>query len=290
MTFILPNDVSAKYTYEAELTKQRVISETLFQHEGKKKNILIKREGNNIVENNFSESIDKIIIRDNASFISTFFQYGVPEMTPFVPFFADFMSNVIYNGNSADNLYDYVASYYYNNKELHQKVVEQLKLFDTGIEDVVIRRGVDMMGNEQYLSEFIHKTSADNASLNYFNQSTGTKLLYNQLKDFFITLENGGTLIYDELGIHLHARIVPYLYNYFLDEDINTKHAQLIFTTHHSSVLDDMKKYRTYLFNKEDGESYCYRIDELPNNIMLRNDRSLESTYKTGILGGVPNV
>ena len=51
-----------------------------------------------------------------------------------------------------------------------------------------------------------------------------------------------------------------------------------------------MKKYRTYLFAKENGESFCYRIDELPTNNDIRNERPLEPIYKSGLLGGVPRV
>ena len=290
LTFALSEALSQKYTYEVKLTKRKVLSETLYTVNGDKKVFLIKRENNKISSNYFTTKIDNIIIKDNSSVISTLFQYGVPEMNRFLPFFSNFLSNVTYNSTIDEQLVDYAAAYYYENPDIHRRVVEQLKLFDTGIEEVVIRKGVDMYGREQFLSEFIHKTVEGGQSLNYFNQSTGTKLLYNRLKDFFLTLLNGGIFIYDELGEHLHPRIVPYLYNYFLDNESNKTHAQFIFTSHYPGIMDDMKKYRTYLFNKEDGESYCYRVDELSSKILLRNDRSLEATYKTGMLGGVPNV
>ncbi len=290
LTFALNESLAQRYTYEVTLTKTKVLSECLYTFNGDKKVYIIRRELNKVLESNLSTNIDNIIIKDNASFISTFIQYGVPEMDKYKPFFNNFISNVTYNSTVDVQLIDNVASYYYENPDIHKRVVEQLKLFDTGIENVEIIKGVDMYGNEQYLSDFKHKTDRGNLSLNYFNQSTGTKLLYNQLKDFFFALSHGGIFVYDELGEHLHPRIVPHLYNYFLEKENNTTHSQLIFTSHYSEVMDDMKKYRTYLFNKEDGESYCYRIDELPANFSLRNDRSLETTYKTGMLGGVPNV
>ena len=45
-----------------------------------------------------------------------------------------------------------------------------------------------------------------------------------------------------------------------------------------------------YLFKKLHGESICYRIDEVPNNGLHRNDRSLEQLYKQGLLGGLLDV
>ena len=67
-------------------------------------------------------------------------------------------------------------------------------------------------------------------------QSNGTKLLYNRLKDFFIALDTGGVLIFDELDTHLHSELVPLLLGYFLDPDKNVKNAQLIFSTHSTGL------------------------------------------------------
>ena len=125
--------------------------------------------------------------------------------------------------------------------------------------------------------------------LYYPSQSNGTKLLYNRLKDFFLALDTGGVLIFDEIDTHLHFELVPCLLNYFLDPQINKNNAQIIFSSHSTAILDALKKYRVYLFKKIKGESICYRIDELPDNNLLRNDRSLEQMYKSGELGGFPN-
>ncbi|TOA04168.1 hypothetical protein CGK40_02880, partial [Vibrio parahaemolyticus] len=42
-----------------------------------------------------------------------------------------------------------------------------------------------------------------------------------------------------------------------------------------------------YLVNKEDGESYGYRLDEIPGS-MIRNDRPITPLYVSGKIGGVP--
>lgn len=90
---------------------------------------------------------------------------------------------------------------------MHKKIVEQLKLFDTGIEDVEIIEGMDASGKTTYFSRFLHKTESDNSVLSYFAQTTGTKLLYNRLMDFFLTIDTGGILVFDEIEMHLHSRV-----------------------------------------------------------------------------------
>ncbi len=53
--------------------------------------------------------------------------------------------------------------------------------------------------------------------------------------------------------------------------------------------MDILGKYRTYLFEKEEGESYGYRLDE-PETKILRNDRSISEPYKRHYLGGYPKI
>lgn len=100
----------------------------------------------------------------------------------------------------------------------------------------------------------------------------------------------GGVLIFDELDTHLHSDIVPEILRFFTDANINRKNAQIIFSSHLVSLMDILKKYRIYLFKKLKGESICYRVDELKGNSLRRNDRSLEQLYKSGALGGLPDV
>lgn len=53
--------------------------------------------------------MNNIILRNNASVISTFIQYGVPEIEPFSRFFSNIRSNVAYLGTLETQLTDYIA-------------------------------------------------------------------------------------------------------------------------------------------------------------------------------------
>jgi hypothetical protein len=53
--------------------------------------------------------------------------------------------------------------------------------------------------------------------------------------------------------------------------------------------MDYLGKYRVVFVNKEDNESFLYRLDELPGDL-LRNDRSIEGVYNTGKIGGRPKL
>jgi hypothetical protein len=63
----------------------------------------------------------------------------------------------------------------------------------------------------------------------------------------------------------------------------------MIFTTHDTDIIDLLGRYRTYIVNKDENESYVYRLDELPGD-MLRNDRPISPAYKDGKIGGKPRL
>ena len=75
----------------------------------------------------------------------------------------------------------------------------------------------------------------------------------------------------------------------FINSEHNPKNAQLLISTHDDGVLNILGKYRSILVAKEENESFAYRLDELPSDV-VRNDRSLVSAYNQGNLGGVPKL
>ena len=140
-----------------------------------------------------------------------------------------------------------------------------------------------------YYPIFIHDNNETGKSLDIFSESTGTKVLFVKLHSYFLALKSGGLLLLDEFDLNLHPDILPHLINLFLEKEINSKNAQLVFTSLNPDILDILGKYRTYLFEKENGESFAYRLDEPDTNI-LRNDRSVSAPYKRHLLGGYPKI
>ena len=121
------------------------------------------------------------------------------------------------------------------------------------------------------------------------DESSGTKSLYVKLASYWKTLTFGGVLVMDEFDINYHPFMLPKLISLFEEEATNPKSSQFIFTSHNTEVIDKLGKYRTYLVNKEDNESYCYRLDEIKGDI-LRHGRPISPIYKEGKIGGVPKL
>ena len=302
-TFFLNNEESefyvefktssnAEYRYESSLLTSKVVSEVISLIKDNSAEIVLKRENNEVIVNNIYDLGTKVILKDNASIISTLYQYGINEIKDIYAFFRNVLSNVSYGGfnYSVDSQLEYVSIRYRNDLQALKFSKELIKRFDTGIDDIKIREIEDKDNNKTtYYPMILHSNDEKKIALGFGFESSGTKALYSYLIDYYYTLENGGILVLDEFDINIHKDILPLLLEMFTNTEKNKKGAQLLFTSLNPTVMDVLGRYRTYLFEKVDGESCAYRLDEPKTNI-LRNDRSISVPYGKHLIGGYPRI
>lgn len=280
-----------EYRYEAVLQKDHVIKETLFLIKSTVEEILLQRDNNEVSVNHLYDNESKIILRKNASIISTLHQYAIQEIEPVFNFFNKHTINVTYTGLRYEIRRDVpaISEVYFRNPEALNFTKQLIKKFDTGISDIIISFREDEKNKKIYFPIFFHDVDNSNSKLGIDSESTGTRALYINLLYYYENLKSGGVLVLDEFDINLHPDILPYLINLFIKRESNPNNAQMIFTSLNPDILNILTKYRTYLFEKENGESFCYRLDEPETNI-LRNDRSISAPYKRHLLGGYPKI
>ena len=257
---------------------------------------MIIREKENIIE--CIKELDELktinINRNNASIISIAHQYGLKELETFYNFAEHIITNVGIKGKKTidEHFLDYkeISKYYLDDKKIMNLMVKFLKNADTGISAIEIVEAEDKITKElTYEPLFNHKIDGKIYKLQYMEESNGTRLLFRQLGFYLATLELGAVIAYDEFDIGLHPDLSLMIIDLFEDKEINKNGAQLIFTSHHSEVIDKLGKYRLVFVNKEDNESYLYRLDEIPGDI-LRPDRSIMPAYNSHKIGGRPRV
>lgn len=280
-----------EYRYETVLQKNHIVRECIIKVNNSNEEKVLCREGNVITVNKIYNEDIKLILRNNASVVSTLYQYGIKEIEPFYSFFANIFINVNYKGLSYElnRKIPKVSENYFNDPESLAFVINLIKKFDTGISDIKINYTDDVDNKRVYYPVFFHDNNESLSKLDIYSESTGTKALYTNLFYYYMCIKLGGVLILDEFDINLHPDVLPCLLNFFTNTDSNAKNAQLIFTSVSSDIMDKLGKYRIYLFEKENGESYSFRLDELKTNI-LKNDTSVSDSYKRHYLGGVPKI
>lgn len=277
-----------EYKYEISLTKEKILRETLFR-KIKRESKIIERINNKLVfYNKEYDELNIIKLRDNASIFSVANQYQIKSLNKYYLFFFTINTNVSMFGfeNSDSDDHRGLSKFYSENEKYFDFTKKLIKKYDKDISDINILSRENENGDTVFFPIFEY-SMVGKQYLTFYEQSSGTKALYQQLLKYYFVLIHGGLLVLDEFDIYLHPDILPDLLSLFMDDEINKKNAQIIFTTHNTSVLDYLGKYRSYLVNKENCESYAYRLDEIPGDI-LRNDRKISPVYESGKIGGIP--
>lgn len=283
------------YRYELIASNKSVITERLFRKksvEGCRESEVFVRQGNQIEKNTLYKGHKDILFRDNASFISTLKQYNLPEIADIYDFFFKSVINVGYFGinDAGEENPAGLTAYYFKHPEELKFTIGKIKQFDTGIQNIEIKTKSDERGQPFYYPIFYHTLENDKVvPMDFVEESRGTQALYCKLENYYAVLNTGGVLVLDEFDLNLHPDILPHLLNLFIKKGNNPHNAQIIFTTHSNEIMDMLGRYRTYLFQKENGESFCYRLDEV-NSANLRNDRPISVPYRKHLIGGFPKI
>ena len=129
--------------------------------------------------------------------------------------------------------------------------------------------------------------------LKYSNESDGTKKLISALPVLLLALQEGRLVIVDELDAKLHPKLLRYMIAMFKNPKLNTKGAQLLFTSH------DMTTMRNTVFRRDEiwfaaensnHESEIYSLYEIrrEDNERVNSTAAFDKQYMEGRYGADP--
>ena len=149
--------------------------------------------------------------------------------------------------------------------------------------------GAKVMHEEQemLMPQFVHKTDRGSASFELHEESQGTQRLYALAAPVLDVLKQGRLLIFDELDSSLHPLLVRRLVRIFHQPELNPNGAQLLFTTHDSSLLDRTLFRRDQIWFTEKDNDQATRLYPL-SDFSPRENEAWERGYLTGRYGAVP--
>ena len=141
---------------------------------------------------------------------------------------------------------------------------------------------------EETKLRFHHITEQGEAVFDSMDESSGTRVLLTLAGPVLEILRKGLTLIIDELDTSMHTLLVRELVRLFHRPEINTGGAQLIFTTHDTSLLDAPDLFRRdqvwFVEKNRDQTSTLVSLSDFSP----RKNEALERGYLIGRYGGVP--
>lgn len=136
-----------------------------------------------------------------------------------------------------------------------------------------------------------HKAGDTGASipLDFGEESKGTRILFNSAGAWLNALNNGEVIFYDELDTSLHPLMTRFLIRLFHGKATNTNNAQLVFTTHDTSLLDSDLFRRDQVWFVEKDEKSASHVYPL-SDFSPRKEEALERGYLRGRYGALPFI
>lgn len=307
------------YRYGFEVDKKNVISEWLYYKPKTKEIELFYREGNKFEthERNFQKGktvIKEGLVRDNALLVSVSAQFNDSTSISVIDWFKKLktisgLNESGYQGFTMGRTED----------PIHKaRILDLLKAADLGIQDIKLQKleldklpkGMPKELRDKIIkevneekAEFIsdvltthkiydsNKTPIDivNFSLDH-DESSGTRKFFALTGPILDVIENGYTLVIDELDSKLHPNLVCKIVTLFNSKELNKKNAQLIFNTHDTNLLSSGLFRRDQIWFTEKtkyGEAKLFSLADFKSD-EVRKTESFEENYIRGKYGAVP--
>lgn len=313
----LYNNILYRYGFEA--TNEKILSEWLFYKPKTKEVELFYREENEILTHakDFTKGrmvVREGLVRENALLISVAAQFNELQAISVLDWFKrtrvlSGLEDISYHGFTRRKA---------QVPEQKAKILELLKAADLGIQDIKLKKlDIDNlptnMPNE--LKELVIKDVKDkkaeiisdvltthkmyNSDMEVIDtvtfsleddESAGTNRFFALTGPIIEVLENGYTLIVDELDSKLHPNLVNKLVELFNSKEVNKNDAQLIFNTHDTNLLSSglFRRDQIWFTNKDKyGEAKLYSLADFKSD-EVRKSEPFEANYLLGKYGGVP--
>jgi AAA15 family ATPase/GTPase len=307
VTFIIDG---VRYQYGFAMNTQRIVSEQLLVYKAFKPQRWFERHfdaesGKYVYE--FGPSLKGAknlwegATRPNALFLSMAVQLNSDALRPVFDWFANRL--VIFNEQSP--LSPQFSVQMLKQEAQRKAICEFLRAADISITDIEVATKQAMVhsirfdlatgkreeeAGEQAVEEvkFHHITQHGKAVFDLMDESSGTRNLLFLTGPILDILNKGLTLVVDELDTSLHTLLVQGLVRMFHRPEVNTGGAQLVFTTHDTSLLDAYGLFRRdqvwFVEKRPDQSSSLYPLLDFSP----RKNEALERGYLQGRYGALP--
>ena len=267
-----------EYEYSFSFIHDEIITETLYYYPNGRKSLVFSRDESRGTEKKDIYEFKTVIKRpfdvaDNTSkktlYISRASQMDRKIAQKIFLFFCNdiVLDYQVANIDSLDNLF----------KERKEQMLEVLRTADSDIIDFKIQNNA--------ITTF-HRTNPSVAFDFETEESEGTKTLFRMMVRMIGIIHEGKMLLVDEIDNSLHTQLVEFVIGMFNHSD----HAQLIYTTHNTHLLntDFQRRDQVYFVNKrEDGSSDLYSLFDFKD---FRDTLDMEKAYLQGRFDAIPTI
>ena len=241
--------------------------------------------------------------RDNALFLSTAVHLNSDQLKPVFDWFDKTLQIVGVGGWDVNDTIRLCRD-----EKRKNEIMKFLHAADMDIEDIEIEeepekpvnatgKGLgailaeierELSGNAPSKVKMWHKDNDGNrVALDLKEESDGTQKLFAVIGPWLEALEKGHVLVVDELHDNFHPLMVKFLVDLFHDDWTNRSNAQLIFTTHETSILSQevFRRDQVWFCEKKNKATELYSLIEFKPR---KGVTDLEKAYLSGRYGALP--
>ncbi len=172
-----------------------------------------------------------------------------------------------------------------------RSAMELLRFADPGIDDFVMTEEESgRLGGLRRPLGLTHRGEGEPVTFGLEDESDGTQTWFRLIGPAFAALRLGRVLLLDEIDASLHPRLSARLIEIFQDPQTNSRGAQLVFTSHDTSLLNSLNRDEVWL--TERAPNATTRLIGLADfrGERVRKSLNLERAYLQGRFGAVPEV
>ncbi|MDP2223256.1 ATP/GTP-binding protein [Nitrosomonas sp.] len=302
-----------RYQYGFSATPKRIIEEWLLAYPSGKAQRWIERRYDEQSQSyrwggmgnlTGKKELWKATTRSNALFLSTAMQLNNQQLSPVFSWFDNtlhvagfgrwhpgFSMKICEKDNTREQVIAFLkaADVDINDIELEKEKFDPQNLPDDIPEE--IKRHLEKQYKDKPITQVktVHTLETGRKILfDLDDESDGTQKIFALAGPWLDTLENGYILVIDELHDNLHPLMVKFLVGLFHNPETNPKNAQLIFTTHDTSILNQKVFRRDQIWFCEKDSQQVTTLYPLTDFSPRKGVENLEHGYLSGRYGALP--
>lgn len=299
-----------RYAFGFTLNQCLIKEEYLYEFPNGRQQKIYEREDDTIIPGDKYKGkfeLCKSALKPNRLVLSCAANFSqIEEIMNVFGFFRDEL--VIYtNGITNDNWMKYSLKAISTNEKMKENVLNLLKHFGTGIQDLIINIEEKQLKEDEIPSFLSDQAKSEIIKQNVMlvdakvvyeqfkvdlmrEESQGIKKLIEFMCPFIDIILKGKVLICDEIETSLHESIVYKIFDYFRHSKvISNQCAQMISTTHDTSLLNlDLFRRDQIWFTElriDERSTDLYSLAEIKN---VRKDENIGKGYISGKYGAIP--
>ncbi|ACJ34374.1 AAA family ATPase [Anoxybacillus flavithermus] len=299
-----------RYAYGFSITREKILEEYLyFFPNGRQARVFERLEEQYIFGNKFQKELDEIKrskTRQNRLFLAT---AGVWSNAEEVKHAFLFLRNelVVNQFASNESWLHYTIDQISTNETNKNILLNMLNYFHIPVENIITKvekKQLSYSDLPPHMPEELKMLLLKGSHVNYevklvypnmtihlSEESRGVQRLFEIMGPILDILSNGKCLVFDELETSLHPLLVLQIIKLFQTPKLNPKHAQLIFSTHDTNLLDLTILRRDQIWitekNSASASTDLYSISDVKH---VRKDENIEKGYMKGKYGGIPLI